>query len=68
MKIFAEALGRTTSTRDLLGEVLRRHHRVQSGKIDGGVPKREWVSYHTGDHLLRPAPQFQINAGHHRFG
>ncbi len=34
------------------------HHRVQSGKIDGGMPKRDWV-VRDGSALLRPAPRFQ---------
>jgi hypothetical protein len=38
--------------------VLGRHRRVQSGKLDGGVPKRDWVTLGQGG-LLRPAPRFQ---------
>ena len=37
---------------------MNRHHRVQSGKLDGGMPKRDWVVW-DGTALLRPAPRFQ---------
>jgi hypothetical protein len=49
---------RCPSDRQLVNEVLDRHHRVQSGKLDGGMPKRDWVVW-DGTALLRPAPRFQ---------
>ena len=41
-------------------ELLDRHHRVQSGKIDGGMPKRDWIGCDSAT-LLRPSPRFQRN-------
>ena len=35
-----------------MSEVVDRHRRVQSGKVDGGVPKRDWVVW-DGAALLR---------------
>lgn len=55
---FAHAVDRCSSGRELLDEVLRRHHRVQSGKLEGGVPKRDWIT-RDGAKLLRPSPRFQ---------
>ena len=37
-----------------------RPHRVQSGKLDGGTPKRDWVVWDSTA-LLRPAARFQRN-------
>lgn len=56
--IFASDLVRTTGE-DIPDAVLRRHRQVQSGKLDGGVPKREWVIYESGGKLIRPSPRFQ---------
>ncbi len=35
---------RCRSERELVTELLDRHHRVQSGKMDGGMPKRDWIA------------------------
>jgi hypothetical protein len=58
---FALAIDRCSSHRQVLDETLQRHHRVQSGKLDGGVAKRDWVAFDDGDKLLRPSPQFQCS-------
>jgi hypothetical protein len=55
---FCGQVERCPSERQLVNEVMDRHHRVQSGKADGGVPKRDWVVW-DGTVLLRPAPRFQ---------
>lgn len=55
---FFSQVERSPSGRELLNEVMDRHHRVQSGKLDGGVPKRDWVAW-DGTSLLRPSPRFQ---------
>ncbi len=55
---FAGDLVRAQTPAEVLDEVLRRHHRVQSGKLDGGTPKRDWVAVGSGK-VLRPAPRFQ---------
>jgi len=55
---FAYAIDRATSARLVVDEILHRHHQVQSGKVDGGVPKRDWVSFDNGK-ILRPSPRFQ---------
>jgi len=44
--------------RDLVAEIMDRHHRVQSGKLDGGMPKRDWIGW-DNTALLRPSPRFQ---------
>jgi uncharacterized protein (TIGR03437 family) len=44
----------------LVTELLDRHHRVQSGKMDGGMPKRDWIACDSSK-LLRPSPRFQRN-------
>jgi len=41
-------------------ELMDRHHRVQSGKVDGGMPKRDWIGWDSTA-LLRPSPRFQRN-------
>jgi hypothetical protein len=56
--IFATELARGRS-KDVLDEVLRRHHKVQSGKLDGGAPKRDWITYEYGGRVLRPSPRYQ---------
>jgi len=48
------------SERELVDELLDRHHRVQSGKMDGGMPKRDWIGCDRTS-LLRPSPLFQRN-------
>jgi hypothetical protein len=55
---FAQLLSRLNNPREVADEILRRHHQVQSGKIDGGSPKRDWISSENGK-LLRPSPRFQ---------
>jgi hypothetical protein len=55
---FCGQVERCSSERQLVNEVMDRHHRVQSGKVDGGMPKRDWVVW-DGTALLRPGPRFQ---------
>ncbi len=51
-------MDRCRTERDLVAEVMDRHHRVQSGKLDGGMPKRDWIGW-DNTALLRPSPRFQ---------
>lgn len=51
---------RCRTERELVTELLDRHHRVQSGKMDGGMPKRDWIDCDSAS-LLRPSPRFQRN-------
>jgi len=55
---FASAIERAASSRLVVDEIFRRHHQVQSGKVDGGIPKRDWIGL-DGARLLRPSPRFQ---------
>jgi len=55
---FAYAIDRATSPRRVVDEILHHHHQVQSGKVDGGSPKRDWIGF-DGGKLLRPSPRFQ---------
>jgi hypothetical protein len=55
---FAYAIDQSSSPRLIVDEILHRHHYVQSGKVDGGVPKRDWIAF-DGGKLLRPSPRFQ---------
>lgn len=57
---FCFQVDRCRSERELVSEVLDRHHRVQSGKLDVGMPKRDWISCDTTK-LMRPSPRFQRN-------
>jgi hypothetical protein len=57
---FAYDLDRVTSVREVVSEILRRHSQVQSGKLDGGIQKRDWIAF-DGNKLLRPSPPFQQN-------
>lgn len=59
--IFAADMSRARDAHVVLDEMLRRHHRVQSGKVDGSVPKGEWVALAPTSEgkLLRPAPRYQ---------
>ena len=41
-------------------EVLKRHRRIQSGKLDGGVPKRDWILVDR-EKIFRPTPRYQRN-------
>ena len=31
----------------------------ETESVDGGVPKRDWISFESGTRLLRPSPRFQ---------
>lgn len=55
---FAYNIDRATTPRLVVDELLHRHHQVQSGKVAGGVPKRDWLSVDNGK-VLRPSPRFQ---------
>jgi hypothetical protein len=57
---FAQAMDRAGSPRQVLDEALHRHHRVQSGKLDGGAAKRDWIGLDSS-RLLRPSPRYQRN-------
>jgi hypothetical protein len=57
---FAYTIDHATSPKLVVDEILHRHHQVQSGKVDGGAPKRDWISCESGK-LLRPSPRFQRN-------
>jgi len=46
------------SERDLVTALLDRHHKVQSGKVNGGMPKCDWIGWDSAA-LLRPSPRFQ---------
>ena len=55
---FCDQIGRCPTAIQLMKEVMDRHRLVQSGKVDGGLPKRDWVIWN-GHALLRPSPRFQ---------
>ena len=55
---FCYQVDRCRSERELVTELMDRHHRVQSGKMDGGMPKRDWIGWDSTT-LLRPSPRFQ---------
>jgi len=55
---FCFQVDRCRSERELIAALLDRHHRVQSGKVDGGMPKRDWISWDSIT-VLRPSPRFQ---------
>ncbi|MEX2215954.1 MAG: hypothetical protein WD768_17715 [Phycisphaeraceae bacterium] len=55
---FCFQIDRCRSERELVTELLDRHHRVQLGKVNGGVPKRDWIGWDSTG-LLRPSPNFQ---------
>ena len=57
---FCSQMDRCRSERELVTELLNRHHRVQSGKLDGGMPKMDWIACDSAT-LLRPSPRFQRN-------
>lgn len=57
---FGIALERCESPRTVVEELMRRHRQIQSGKMTGGVPKRDWIAF-DGMKLLRPSGQFQRN-------
>jgi hypothetical protein len=56
---FARIVAGSERSRDVLEAVLRRHRDVQMGKLDGGVPKREWVTV-IDDKVELPMPRFQL--------
>jgi hypothetical protein len=55
---FSQSVLQSYSTATFVRSLMDHHHRVQSGKVDGGAPKRDWI---TGDgtRFLRPSPRFQ---------
>ncbi len=55
---FCFQIDRCRSEREVVTELLDRHHRVQSGKVNGGMPKRDWIGWDSTA-LLRPSPRFQ---------
>ena len=55
---FAHVIQRCKTAKDVFDAVHKRHGQVQSGKTDGGVPKREWVTVN-GPRLDLPLPRFQ---------
>jgi hypothetical protein len=55
---FCFQVNRCRTERNLVTEIMDRHHRVQSGKLDGGMPKRDWIGW-DNTVLLRPSPRFQ---------
>jgi hypothetical protein len=57
---FCFQVERYRSEREFVTELLDHHHRVQSGKVDGGMPKRDWIGWDSTT-LLRPSPRFQRN-------
>lgn len=57
---FCFQVDRCRTERDLVTEIMDRHHRVQSGKQYGGMPKRDWIGW-DNNALLRPSPRFQQN-------
>jgi hypothetical protein len=56
---FAQAMDRVSTPRQVPDETIHRHHRVQSGKLDGGAAKRDWITLDGGSRLLRPSPRYQ---------
>jgi hypothetical protein len=56
---WARQLQECRTARDLLEAVYTRHCKVQEGKLDGGVPKRAWLSVTQTGQVLAPAAQFQ---------
>ena len=57
---FCSQIDQCHSAGEIVTELLDRHHRVQSGKVDGGMPKRDWIGWDSTA-LLRPSPRFQRN-------
>jgi hypothetical protein len=56
---FAAIVSRLSSVAEIVEAILQRHHQVQSGKVNGGVPKQDWIG-RDGQKLLRPSPRFQL--------
>lgn len=63
LSAFCFQVDRCKSERDLVDQLMDRHRRVQSGKLDGGMPKRDWIAWDNTT-LLRPAPRFQRKDRH----
>jgi hypothetical protein len=61
LRSFAMNVETSEAPRQMLDCILARHHTVQSGKLDGGAPKRDWISWQREGQLLRPSPRFQKN-------
>lgn len=57
---FAYQIDRCRSELELITALMDRHHQVQSGKVDGGIPKLDWITWDNSS-LLRPSPRFQRN-------
>lgn len=56
---FTMGIEASTTPRKVLECVLERHNSVQLGKLDGGAPKRDWVTWEGDGKLLRPSARFQ---------
>lgn len=61
---FCFQIDRCHSERELITELLDRHHRVQSGKVAGGMPKRDWIGWDSSA-LLRPSRDSNGRIGLH---
>jgi hypothetical protein len=55
---FAQLIELATPETNVIYEILRRHHEVQTGKFDGGIAKSDWINIDNG-RVLRPSPLFQ---------
>jgi hypothetical protein len=55
---FCYQVDRCQSERDVVTELMDRHHQVQLGKVAGGMPKQDWISWDTTT-FLRPSQRFQ---------
>jgi hypothetical protein len=55
---FCHYVVRCDSPRDVVSQLLDRHHDVQSGKKHGEMSKLDWISW-DNTRLLRPSPRFQ---------
>lgn len=58
MAVFCLQIDRCHSEAELVTGLLDQHHKVQTGKVDGGMPKRDWIAK-SDARLLRPSPRFQ---------
>ncbi|MDB4367976.1 hypothetical protein N9Z38_00440 [Mariniblastus sp.] len=56
---FAFTIERSATPQHVVDEILRRHREVQSGKVSGGMRKKDWLAYESGK-ILRPSPRFQL--------
>jgi hypothetical protein len=56
---FAQLMDRVNTPRQVLDGTMHRHHSVQTGKLDGGAPKRDWIILDGGSRVLRPSPRYQ---------